>query len=86
MSEEDAFFLLCTICEDLLPDYYSTTLIGSLVDIQVMEDLTKEFLPKLGEHISCMGIAPFVVSWFMSLYINVFSFDVIFVFFMKIFV
>ncbi len=34
-SEEQAFWLMCKIVEDLLTDYFSTSMTGLLVDQQV---------------------------------------------------
>ena len=37
MPEEDAFWLLCTICEDMLQEYHCSSMIGCLVDEKVAD-------------------------------------------------
>lgn len=53
MNEEEAFFLLCTICEDILPDYYShgLQLMGSIVDQQIFASLVQQYFPDLEKHL-----------------------------------
>jgi len=41
MSEEEAFWCLCSICEDLMEDYYSSSMLGSIVDQHVFQELVK---------------------------------------------
>lgn len=82
MPEEEAFFLLCSLVEDLLPDYYSKAMIGSLVDIQLMEDLVDEYLPLVGNHlrqrIDAQGISYLTCNWFMCLFIHCLPWEVTF--------
>ncbi len=48
MDEEDAFFLLVTIVEQLLPsDYYTKSMVGTYVDQFVLAHIIKKFLPKI---------------------------------------
>jgi hypothetical protein len=50
MSEEEAFWLLATICEELAPDYYNKQLFGSLVDQQTFAQLVSLCLPEIDTH------------------------------------
>lgn len=48
MEEEDAFFLLLTVVEQLLPaDYYTKSMVGTYVDQFVLAHIIKNFLPKI---------------------------------------
>lgn len=51
MSEEEAFWLLCTICEDIVPDYYNKQLLGSIIDQQIFTQLVSIYLPEIDEHL-----------------------------------
>ncbi|KAI5791905.1 rab-GTPase-TBC domain-containing protein [Geopyxis carbonaria] len=89
MSEEQAFFLLSTLCDRLVPGYYSTTMYGTLLDQRVFESLVEKTMPILWEHLVKADVQLSVVSlpWFLSLYINsmplVFAFRVLDVFFLE---
>ncbi|CZR63724.1 related to Mac1p interacting protein (MIC1 protein) [Phialocephala subalpina] len=89
MSESQAFFLLSTLCDRLLPGYYSTTMYGTLLDQRVFESLVEKTMPILWEHLVKSDVQLSVVSlpWFLSLYINsmplVFAFRVLDVFFLE---
>lgn len=68
MSEEECFWLITTICEDLVPDYYSRglQLMGSIVDLQILGLLTKKYLPDVYFHLQKVVhhvIFDFSVRW-----------------------
>lgn len=89
MSEAQAFFILSTLCDRLLPGYYSSTMYGTLLDQKVFESLVEKTMPILWEHLVKSDVQLSVVSlpWFLSLYINsmplVFAFRVLDVFFVE---
>ncbi|KAG5927483.1 hypothetical protein E4U42_002193 [Claviceps africana] len=89
MSETQAFFLLSSLCDRLVPGYYSTTMYGTLLDQKVFESLVERTMPVLWEHLVKSDIQLSVVSlpWFLSLYINsmplIFAFRVLDVFFVE---
>ncbi|KAK2075311.1 hypothetical protein P8C59_009446 [Phyllachora maydis] len=89
MSEAQAFFLLSTLCDRLVPGYYSTTMYGTLLDQKVFESLVERTMPVLWDHLVKSDVQLSVVSlpWFLSLYINsmplVFAFRVLDVFFVE---
>ncbi|KAF8457534.1 rab-GTPase-TBC domain-containing protein [Terfezia claveryi] len=89
MSEAQAFFLLSTLCDRLLPGYYSQTMYGTLLDQRVFESLVEKTMPILWDHLVKSDVQLSVVSlpWFLSLYINsmplVFAFRVLDVFFLE---
>jgi len=73
MSEEEAFWLLSVFVEELLPNYYTTTMIGSQVDAQTFSDILMSRNPRLHSHLQILGI-PIelrVTSWFLSCYCTI---------------
>ncbi|XP_050344939.1 TBC1 domain family member 9 isoform X3 [Nymphalis io] len=74
--EEQAFWLLATICETLLPDYYNTSVVGALVDQGVLEELTKAHLPELHAKLDELGMMKMIsLSWFLTLFISVMPYE-----------
>lgn len=71
-TEEQSFWLLHTLCTDMLPGYYSTTMYGTLLDQKVFEALVERTMPILWTHLHKADLQLSVVSlpWFLSLYIN----------------
>ncbi|XP_060106357.1 TBC1 domain family member 8B [Heteronotia binoei] len=71
-KEEEAFWLLVAVCERMLPDYFNRRIIGALVDQGVFEELIREHLPQLTEHMTDMTFFSSVsLSWFLTLFISV---------------
>ncbi|KAJ6663251.1 hypothetical protein lerEdw1_010387 [Lerista edwardsae] len=71
-KEEEAFWLLVAVCERMLPDYFNRRIIGALVDQAVFEELIRDYLPQLTEHITDMTFFSSVsLSWFLTLFISV---------------
>lgn len=74
IEEEDAFWLMATIVEDLLPaSYYSSTLIGIQADQKVLISLIANYLPDidviLKEH--DIELSLITLHWFLTLFASV---------------
>ncbi|KAB7496892.1 Small G protein signaling modulator 3-like protein [Armadillidium nasatum] len=74
MEEEDAFWMMCTIVEDLLPaSYYSSTLLGVQADQKVLSSLVTTYLPGvegvIKEH--DIELSLITLHWFMTLFSSV---------------
>lgn len=74
IEEEDAFWLMATIVEDLLPaSYYSSTLIGIQADQRVLISLIGNYLPDidviLKEH--DIELSLITLHWFLTLFASV---------------
>ena len=82
-SAEQCFWLLDTLCERLLPGYYTQSMAGTLLDQKVFENLVQTTMPVLHEHFAKhdMQLSVVTLPWLLSLYINsmpmVFAFRII---------
>ncbi|XP_073995401.1 growth hormone-regulated TBC protein 1-A-like [Rhodnius prolixus] len=72
-SEESTFWLLKTLVERILPDYYSNTMDGLLTDIDVISELVSSKYPAVNAHLSQLGLPwPVVLTkWLVCLYCEV---------------
>lgn len=83
MSEEQCFWMLDTLCERLLPGYYTQSMSGTLLDQKVFEHLVQQTMPVLHEHFIKydMQLSIVTLPWLLSLYINsmpmVFAFRIV---------
>ncbi|KAI4108818.1 MAG: hypothetical protein L6R37_000816 [Teloschistes peruensis] len=75
-TAEDAFWMLTSIIENILPEqYYDRSLLASRADQKVLLAYTAEILPKLSEHFETMGIEleALTFQWFLSLFTDCLS-------------
>ncbi|XP_038617685.1 TBC1 domain family member 8 isoform X2 [Tachyglossus aculeatus] len=71
-KEEEAFWLLVAVCERMLPDYFDRRVIGAQVDQSVFEELIKERLPELADHMKDLSALSSVsLSWFLTLFLSI---------------
>ncbi|XP_012278992.1 growth hormone-regulated TBC protein 1-A isoform X2 [Orussus abietinus] len=72
-SEETAFWLLKTMIEKILPDYYTPTMDGLLTDIDVLAELVKIKMPDIYQHVTDIGLpwAVITTKWFVCLFAEV---------------
>ncbi|XP_043086422.1 TBC1 domain family member 8 isoform X1 [Puntigrus tetrazona] len=74
-KEEEAFWLLVTVCERMLPDYFNRRVIGAQVDQSVFEELIRERLPELSERVPDLSpLASASLTWFLTLFLSVLPF------------
>lgn len=71
-SEEAAFWILCNVCETLLPDYYDRRVVGALVDQGLLEELAEEHLKPLYVKLQELGLIKVIsLSWFLTIFLSV---------------
>jgi hypothetical protein len=72
MTEEEAFWTICSIVEEILPDYYTPSIIGTEIDSKVFEVLVEKTLPQIADHFKSIDIPiqMMPLRWFMCLFIS----------------
>lgn len=80
-SAEDAFWLLASIIENILPQgYYDHSLLASRADQQVLRHYVSDILPKLSTHLDDLGIEleALTFQWFLSVFTDCLSAEALF--------
>lgn len=77
MEEEEAFWVLVAIVEELTPQYHTRSMSGSRADQRVFSDLVQQKLPALYHHMQRLGVdfEPFTLKWFLCLFLNTLPFE-----------
>uniref|UniRef100_A0A6B2KYX1 Rab-GAP TBC domain-containing protein n=1 Tax=Arcella intermedia TaxID=1963864 RepID=A0A6B2KYX1_9EUKA len=80
MSQKEAFWTLCVICEDLVPSNFRPHMIGTLLEQRIFEYLVEYFMPDVASHFSKCGVPLVLVSapWFLCLFIGFLPLEVAF--------
>ncbi|CCC10872.1 unnamed protein product [Sordaria macrospora k-hell] len=78
---EDAFWILVSIVENILPpNYFDHSLLASRADQQVLRQYVSEVLPKLSAHFEELGITleTMTFQWFLSVFTDCLSAEALF--------
>ncbi|XP_043821282.1 small G protein signaling modulator 3 [Dromiciops gliroides] len=74
LEEEDAFWMMCAIIEDLVPAaYFSTSLLGVQTDQRVLRQLIVQYLPRLDQLLQehDIELSLITVHWFLTAFASV---------------
>ncbi|XP_034483767.1 TBC1 domain family member 9 isoform X2 [Drosophila innubila] len=75
-DEENAFWMLASLCENLLPDYYKDKVVGAQIDQGVLNELVETHISDLHEHLERLGVIKMIsISWFLTIFISVISYE-----------
>ena len=80
-SAEDAFWMLTSMIETILPPhYYDHSLLTSRADQQVLRQYVAEILPRLSSHLDELGIEleALTFQWFLSVFTDCLSAEALF--------
>eukprot|EP00026_Physarum_polycephalum_P004232 Phypoly_transcript_04249.p1 GENE.Phypoly_transcript_04249~~Phypoly_transcript_04249.p1 ORF type:complete len:606 (+),score=54.11 Phypoly_transcript_04249:73-1890(+) len=72
MEEEQAFWMLAYMVEELLHNYFIPSMSGFHIDSQVFELLVAEHLPILNKHFKKLHVSVAILTapWFLCLFVN----------------
>ncbi|KAH8379816.1 hypothetical protein KR009_007362, partial [Drosophila setifemur] len=75
-DEENAFWMLASLCENLLPDYYKDKVVGAQIDQGVLNELVETHLADLHGHLEKLGVIKMIsISWFLTIFMSVISYE-----------
>lgn len=77
VEEEEAFWVLAAIVEELTPSYHTRSMAGSRADQRVFADLVQQKLPAIFQHMQALGVdfEPFTLKWFLCLFLHTLPFE-----------
>ncbi|KAF7637955.1 hypothetical protein Mgra_00002658 [Meloidogyne graminicola] len=76
LEESEAFWFLVACVEHLQPlNYYSSNLVGAVIDQRVLLDLVQDKMPALHAHLQKLevNLSLFTLSWFLTVFVDVLS-------------
>jgi hypothetical protein len=79
MEEEETFWMLMTIIDDILPsEFYTSSMLAIMVYTRVFLQIFETRLPRLAQHCDNLGIniLPILHHWFLSLFVTVLPLEV----------
>mmetsp|Transcript_51914 Transcript_51914/g.121714 ORF Transcript_51914/g.121714 Transcript_51914/m.121714 type:complete len:399 (-) Transcript_51914:214-1410(-) len=73
LDEKSAFWTLSVLCEEIFPNYYSKSMVGTQIDQRVMDELCLEMLPSFRRHVTemHMQIPMICTRWFLCVFVDV---------------
>jgi hypothetical protein len=66
--------------EDLLPNYHTRSMVGLMVDQEVLQAMLEKYLPRLHQHLMNVSVPILIITlpWFLCIYTRVLSFEVLY--------
>ncbi|KAI5815314.1 rab-GTPase-TBC domain-containing protein [Pyronema omphalodes] len=80
-SEEDAFWVLCSVVERILPKtYFEPSLLASRADQEVLKHFVFHLLPSLHHHLAslCVTLEALCFQWFLSIFTDTLAAEALF--------
>lgn len=74
LQEENVFWVLASICEDLFPGYYTARMLDTQIDMMVLKELIADHLPALEAHTESIQVPLELIGsqWLLCLFTTTF--------------